>query len=207
MFFLFVSSIFEFGLFHIMHSTTLHAVWVFQSMACVYDIFMWYLPKARNGTPERVADAKLFIFHHVVVIFLNCIGLPGCIYTYYSCGIGVMEGTNFFVGIYRLSQHLGLSKRHPWVAVDVVFLWLACTATRIALPLYHFARLYLDCQIAPLMFWKNRPWLLIFCTCSGITGYAVLTVFNFMWYFYLCKLMYKTYTPVLCPRSTQLKET
>ena len=41
----------------------------------------------------------------------------------------------------------------------------------------------------------------------GVALYAVLTVFNFMWYFYLCKLMYKTYTPVLCPRSAQLKET
>lgn len=189
------------------HKPTPRTVWVFQAMACLYDLFVWYLPKLRDATPERVADAKLFTFHHAIVIFLNLYGLPLCHYTYYCCAIGILEGTNFFLGIYRLSQHLGISKRHPWIVADVVCFWLSCTVFRIAFPLYHFARLYLDCQIAPHLFWKNRPRAQVVRGCLGIFMYLVLTLLNVMWYYQICRKIYLTYGPALCRRSVHNKET
>ena len=187
--------------------TRTHIVWVFQAMACLYDLFVWILPKIRHGTPERAASAKLFAFHHAIVIFLDLAGLPLCHYTYYCCGIGILEGTNFFLGIYRLSQHLGISKRHPFIVVDIACFWASCTVFRIALPLYQLARLYLDCQIAPLMFWKNRPRMQVVLGCIAILLYSVLTLMNFMWYYEICRKMYRAYGPALCPKAPRMKET
>ena len=176
-----------------------HAVFVFQAVGCLYDFFVWLLPKIMHGTPKRSADAKIFAFHHVVVVFLNLFGLPVCHLTFYACSIGVMEGTGIFLGCLRLMQHLRVEKSNRWYIVNGLCFWLSWTIFRIIWPVNVLTRMYQDWQQASDMFQAVIQTELLV---SLVAANIVLFAMNMVWYIKLCKLVLSS----LCKSSSRVKK-
>lgn len=166
-----------------------HAVFVFQCVGCLYDFFMWLLPKIRYGTPDQTRDAQLFTFHHAVVCFLNMFGLPVCHLTFYACSIGIMEGTGFFLGCLRLMQRLNVEKSNRWYIANGICFWLSWTIVRVMIPQYILFRLYTDWQIASDLLRENIQIKLLVAL---VVAYLMLVILNFVWYIKICKLMFSS---------------
>ena len=151
---------------------------------------MWLVPRIRNGTPRQVADAKVFIIHHILVVFLYTDGLLFTHFTFYCCGIGVLEGTGLFLGVYRIQQRLKIPKSNPWVVANGLSLWLSYTVCRVIFPSYHVARLYLDYQLAPRMVWSDFAWYYHYICSAALVAYLALIILSWFWYAKISGIIY-----------------
>ena len=157
-------------------------------MSLIYDFFVWLLPKLRSGIPKQVADAKVFVFHHVVTIFMCSIGAV-CQekFTSICMAPGLMEGSGLFLGIYRLQQHLAIDKKSLWFKINGGCLWLSYTFCRVITPVYLLVIIYLDFLSAPDFCWYDRPSDEKIPFATIVVGYLFLTLLSFTWYIQITK--------------------
>lgn len=162
---------------------------MFHIVASVYDFVVWLLPQLSSNQPEKASNARIFTIHHVIVIYLNALNMPYCSYSYYSLGIGMLEGTGVFVGLFRLSQHLKIPNETPWLIATVLGLFASWTVFRVIMPGYHFYVLFFDVTTAPHLFMDTEVVHLFW---SAMLAYLVLTLMSLSWYIKICKKILKT---------------
>ena len=130
---------------------------------------------------------------------------PHTRYTFYVGAYGLMEGTGFFLGIYRCQQQLGVEKSNPWYVINGTCLWLSYTVCRVLAALFFLTRMYLDITLAPDFCWHSRPFDQKFLSIVALVGYVVLATMSFIWYIKITK-KFLSGVSALCAHSSHTKE-